>query len=66
MFSESIKLSQNLQQNNCAKASVYSFTKKTLVQVISCELCETFKNTFFAEHLCVTASRVSHFGLIAR
>ena len=27
------------------------FKKETLVQVFSCESCETFKNTFFTEHL---------------
>ena len=30
--------------------------KETLAQVFSCEFCEIFKNTFFAEHLWMTAS----------
>ena len=30
--------------------------KETLAQVFSCKLCEIFKNTFFTEHLCTTAS----------
>ena len=30
--------------------------KETLAQVLSCEFCETFKNTFFTEHLRMTAS----------
>ena len=30
--------------------------KETLVQVLSCEFCETFKNIFFTEHLRTTAS----------
>ena len=32
--------------------------KKTLAQVFSCEFCETSKNTFFTEHLQVTASEI--------
>ena len=37
--------------------SLFNFIKKdTLVQVFSCEFCEIFKNTFFIEHLRVTAS----------
>ena len=32
--------------------SAFNFTKKeTLTQVLSCEFCKTFKNTFFIEHL---------------
>ena len=30
--------------------------KKTPTQVLSCEICEIFKNTFFEEHLQTTAS----------
>ena len=30
--------------------------KETLAQVFSCEFCEIFKNTCFAEHLWTTAS----------
>ena len=30
--------------------------KKRLAQAFSCEFCEIFKNTFFTEHLCTTAS----------
>ena len=34
------------------QAEVYSFIKKnTLAQVVSCEVCEIFKNTFLTEHL---------------
>ena len=29
--------------------------KKTPTQVISCEYCEIFKNTYFEEHLCTAA-----------
>ena len=30
--------------------------KDTLAQLFSCEFCEIFKNTFYIEHLRVTAS----------
>ena len=34
-----------------------NFIKKEIVaQVFSCEFCEIFKNTFFIEHLWMTAS----------
>ena len=54
------KNSQNSQENTCARASFLiklqsetcNFIKKrTLAQVLSCEFCEIFKNTFFTEHL---------------
>ena len=32
------------------------YQKETPVQVFSCELCDIFKNTFFAKHLRATAS----------
>ena len=32
------------------------YLKKTLVQGFSCEFCKIFKNTFFSEHLWMTAS----------
>ena len=34
---------------------------KTPTQVFSCETCEIFKNTFFAEHLRMTASESSKY-----
>ena len=37
-----LKTLQNSQQNICRR--------KTLVQVLSCEFCEIFKNTFFIEY----------------
>ena len=41
----------------CLQASACNFIKKEAVaQVFSCEFCEIFKNTFFTEHLCATAS----------
>ena len=40
-----------------AEAGVCNFiNKETLAQVFSCEFCEIHKNTFFTEHLWVTAS----------
>ena len=36
-----------------------SLQKKTLAQVFSCKFCEVFNNTFFTEHLRVTASGVN-------
>ena len=32
--------------------------KETLVQVISCEFCEMFKNTFFKEYLTIASISV--------
>ena len=32
-----------------------NFVKKETAQVLSCEFCETFKKTFFTEHLWATA-----------
>ena len=34
------------------------FKKKTLAKAFSFEFCETFKNTFFTEHLWTTASEI--------
>ena len=41
------------------KLQVFSlkvFQTGTPTQVLSCEVCETFKNTYFEEHLQTTAS----------
>ena len=35
------------------------YLKKTLTQVFSCEFCQISKNTFFTEHLWMTASAIS-------
>ena len=50
-------------ENTCARGSFLiklqasDFIKnETLVQVFSCEFCESFKNTFFTEHIRATAS----------
>ena len=34
-----------------------AFKKETPAQVLSCKVCETFKNIYFEEHLQTTASR---------
>ena len=43
-----LKISQNSQENICA---IDFFKKETLAQVLSCQFCEIFKNTFITEHL---------------
>ena len=37
--------------------------KETLTQVFSCEICKIFKNTFFTEHLRMTASVLTLFRM---
>ena len=55
-----IEVSQNSQENTCAKvtfliklqAQIYDFIKKeTLAQVFSCEFCEFLTTPFLTEHL---------------
>ena len=42
-----LQISQNLQENTCARVFFLNFVKKEApVQVFSCEFCESFKNTF--------------------
>ena len=62
-----LNISQNSQENTCARVSFLlkvqaeacKFIKKeTLVQKISCELCEIFRNTFFYRTPPVVASVV--------
>ena len=40
----------------CSHQACNFIKKETLAQVFSCEFCEIFKNTFFTEHLRMTAS----------
>ena len=61
-----LKFSQNSQENTCVRVSfLIKFNKvvkkETLAQVFSCEFCEIFKNSFFAEDLQMTASAVNFF-----
>ena len=52
----SLEISQNSQENACAKAYFFNevavlwavtLSKKTLAQVFFCEICEILKNIFF-------------------
>ena len=52
-------ISQNSQENTCTRVIFYQSQVaglQTLAQVLSCEFCEIFKNTFLTEHLWMTAS----------
>ena len=51
-----LEISQNSQENTCARVSSTSSKKETMVQVLSCEFWEIFNNSFFTEHLRATAS----------
>ena len=60
-----LKISQNSQENNCARVSVLiklpacNFIKKeSPIQMFSVEFCEIFKITFFTEDLLETASAI--------
>ena len=51
--------------NNVSGLARNFIKKDTLSQVFSCKFCEIFKNTFFREHLQVTASaQYLHFFLL--
>ena len=53
------KLGQSLSFNKAAGIrTVTLFKKETLAQAFSCEFCEIFKNTSFAENLRTTASEI--------
>ena len=56
-----LELSQNSQENTCARAS-FSI-KETLVQVFSCEFCKISKNSFLREHFRATASEKYQFHI---
>ena len=50
-----LEISQNSRENTCARFSFLPpacnlIKKETLAQVLSCDFCEIFKNTFFTEH----------------
>ena len=59
-----LKILQTSQENACVGVFFYevvglqpvSFKKETPTQVLSCEVCETFKNAYFEEYLQTTAS----------
>ena len=65
-----LKVSQNSQEKTCARvsflitlqSSTCNFIKKeTMAQVLSCEFCEIFENTYFIEHLRTTTCEMSRF-----
>ena len=47
--------------NEVAELKVFTFSEKSLTQVLFCEICEIVKNTYFEEHLQATASKASLF-----
>ena len=62
-----IKISQNSQENTCTRVSLLIklqavpatlLKKETLAQVFSWEFCVISKNTFFTEHIRMTASEM--------
>ena len=56
------EISQNSQENTCARMRSATLFKKTLAQVFSCEFCELSKNVFFKEHLRTTVSDCFNVG----
>ena len=52
-------LCQSLFFNKVAGGACNFIKKETLAQVFSCEFCEISKNTFFTEHLWMTASGIN-------
>ena len=55
-----LTISQNSQDNTCARRACNFVKKETLAKVFSCEICKFFKNTFFTEQLRALASAKSH------
>ena len=55
-----LEISQNSQENTCARASTCNFVKiVTLAQVFSCEFCNISKNTFFYRTVLESASTLT-------
>ena len=50
-----LEISQNSQENTCARVSFLIKLQETLAQVFCCKFCEISKNTFSTEHLRTTA-----------
>ena len=54
-----LKVSKNSTENICARVFFLNkeslFKKGTLAQAFSCEFCKIFENTYFTEHLLLTA-----------
>ena len=58
-----LEISQNSQESAYVRVSLLK--KETLAEVFSSEFCEISKNTFFTEHIWVTASYLSGRFLIS-
>ena len=59
LFYDSVYPSSSSNLENKGKPATL-FLQKLWVQVFSCELCEIFENTFFAEHLRVALSALNN------
>ena len=56
-----LKISQTSQAplfNKVVVLRACNFVKETPTQMLSCEICEIFKNSYFEEHLWTTASKL--------
>ena len=59
-----LKISKKSQENTCArfpffdKLQAYNFIKKRLAQVLSCEFCGIFNNTYSYRRPLVAASEI--------
>ena len=53
-----LKISHISQENTCVAFRPQHFEKETLTQMFSCEICEISKNTYFEEHLGITACTI--------
>ena len=61
-----LKISQNSQKNTCVGVlfdKLQVFRVETPTQVLSCVICEIFKNICFEEHLWTTTSENSRYDL---
>ena len=54
--SQETTVPESLFWKSCRPESCNFIKKEALAQEFACEFCETFKNTFFTEHLWVNAS----------
>ena len=54
-----LEISQNSQENTCARVSLQLYQKETLTQAFSCEFCEISRNTFYCRTPLLAASENS-------
>ena len=60
------RVSSEIPEDNCNErpfSTLQLYQKATPTQVLSCEICEFFKNTYFEEHL-RTTDCLSHFKVV--